>query len=119
MSSQRLDSSGLESLTYLPLDGPILQQYQGLLLTEGFEMVRVLGQTTFEKGIEKGEELGVLKGRRAQMRRLLEKRFGPLPPSALQSLESCSDERLQRLEDDFLAGKPLAELALDPPNGAA
>lgn len=61
------------------------------------------------------EEKGIEKGQRTQMRRLLEKRHGPLSKQALERLESCSKEALQRLEDDFLAGKSLADLGLDAP----
>jgi hypothetical protein len=101
---------------YLPLVGPHLEEYERLLLTEDFKMVRVLGQTTFEKGFEKGE----VQGQRLQMRRMLEDAFGPLGETARGRLESLSAEDLFELGKKFRAAKTLAELGLDEgTNGTA
>lgn len=95
--------------TYLPLVGPHLQDYERLLLTEDFNMVRVLGQTTFEKGIEKGE----IQGQRALLRRQLEWAFGPLSEMARTRLEALPSERLLDLGEKLLKAKSLAELGLE------
>ena len=104
---------------YLPLDGPRLEEFERLLLTEDFHMVRVLGPTTFEKGIEKGEEQGVVKGQRALLLRQLEQKCGALSEAARARLESWSADRLLQLGDDLLTRSFLVELGLeDAPNGS-
>jgi hypothetical protein len=109
---------------YLPLVGPHLAEYERLLLTEDFKMARVLGQTSFEKGIEQGIEQGIEKGQeqgqRALLLRQLEKRFGSLSPAARARLESWGAERLLQLGEDLLSDKSLVDLGLeDAPNGTA
>ncbi len=113
---------------YLPLVGPHLEKYERLLLTEDFQMVRVLGQTTFEKGLEQGMEKGIekgidkglLQGQRLQLRRMLEDAFGPLGETARVRLESLSAEDLFELGKKFREAKTLAELGLDEgTNGTA
>jgi hypothetical protein len=106
---------------YLPLVGPHLQEYQRLLVTEEFQMVRALGQTTFEKGVEQGEERGVLKGQRELLLRQLERRFGPLSPGARTRLESWSVDRLLEAGDKLMTPTTtLIDLGLeDAPNGTA
>ncbi len=117
---------------YLPLVGPHLAEYERLLLTEDFKMARVLGQTSFEKGIEKGKEIAraefdkeiaqanVEKGHRLLLQRQLEKRFGSLSPAARARLESWGAERLLQLGEDLLSDKSLVDLGLeDAPNGTA
>jgi hypothetical protein len=101
---------------YLPLVGPHLQEYERLLLTEDFQMVRVLAQTTFEKG----EESGMVKGQRALLLHQLEKSFGPLSTTARARLEAWPAGQLLQLGDDILTKKSLVELGLeDAPNGTA
>ena len=105
---------------YLPLVSPHLGEYQQLLLTEDFKMVRVMGQTTFEKGIEMGEEKGRLDGQRLLLRDMLEAKFGPLSEVARQRLAALPAERLRELGRALLRAGSLAELGLeDESNGTA
>lgn len=46
---------------YLPLDGPHLDEYRRLLITEEFTMALKIGKTSFEEGMEKGIEKGMRK----------------------------------------------------------
>jgi hypothetical protein len=93
---------------YLPLVGPHLQEYERLLLTEDFQMVRVLGQTSYEKG------------QSYLLRRQLERLFGPLSETARLRLESWPADRLLELGEKLLTAKSLAELGLeDAGNGTA
>jgi hypothetical protein len=70
--------------------------------------VRVMGQTIaealieqgIERGIERGIEQGMARGAlanaRTSLRKVLEKRFGPLPESVTQRIDASNDlERLQ------------------------
>ncbi len=101
---------------YLPLVGPHLGEYQQLLLTEDFDMVRVMGQTTFEKGIE----MGAVEGQRLLLRDMLEEKFDPLGEVARQRLAALPAERLRELGRALLRAGSLAELGLeDESNGTA
>jgi hypothetical protein len=101
---------------YLPLIGPHLEEYERLLLTEDFKMVRVLGQTTFEKGIETGE----LQGWKNSLRWQIERVFGPLSEKARAQLEAMPSDRLLELAGKIREAKTLADLGLDQgTNGTA
>ncbi len=101
---------------YLPLEGPHLEQFRQLLVTEDFKMARVLGKTSFELG----KEEGLTEGQRALLRGLLEKRFGKLSEAARQRLEEVPAARLEELGEALLGASSLAELGLeDAPGGAA
>jgi hypothetical protein len=92
---------------YLPLKGPSLAEYESLLLTK-YPEVRVMAETTFERGFERGE----LEGQRKLLRRQLENRFGPLSEAAVARLMELSPKRLLKLGDAVLTAKSLKELGL-------
>ena len=97
---------------YLPLVGPHLGEYQQLLLTKEFDMVRAMGQTTFEKGEEKGQ--------RVLLGDILEAKFHPLSEVARQRLAAFPAERLRELGRALLQANSLTELGLeDESNGTA
>jgi hypothetical protein len=62
-------------------------------------------KTTYERGIEQGEQRLTL--------RLLEARFGPLSPQLRQRVEALSPEALTQLQLDLLHAQALAELGLE------
>jgi hypothetical protein len=78
--------------------------------------VQAMGQTIaeslieegFEKGIEKGIEKGKLTIARETVRLLLEDRFGPLPESLVQRIDSINE--LPRLQAAFRQGLRLQKL---------
>ncbi len=73
-------------------------------------MVRVLGQTTFEKGME----IGRIRGQQTLLRRQLELAFGPLSKPARDCLETMSSEDdLLELALKIREAKSLAELGLE------
>ena len=98
---------------YLPLEGPQLEEFNHLLMTEEYMAVLPTQRTWFEEGLEKGLE----QGQRRTLRRQLEKRFGPLGPRTLARLESLSAERVEELCLGVLDARSLDELGLgaDPP----
>lgn len=55
-----------------------------------------------EEGIERGLERGRLDGERDVLRRLLARRFGPLPANAEQRLAAASSDELERWADNIL-----------------
>jgi hypothetical protein len=71
---------------YLPLEGPQLEAFHHLLVTEKYMAVQQIGLTWFEEG--------ELQGQRKMLQRLLEKRFGPLGPHILLRLKSLTEEQL-------------------------
>jgi Domain of unknown function (DUF4351) len=96
---------------YAPLDGPHLEEFHRLLLTEDFKEARMLAKTSFERG----KEEGLVQGERSLIRRLLEAQFGPLSPTASQRLEQLPPERLETLGLDLLQGRSLMEMGLEDP----
>ena len=90
---------------YLPLAGPQLAEYEQLLVTESFKEARMIGQTSYEKGVEKGQ--------RALLQRQLERKFGPLNPATQERLGSWPAERLAELGDALLTAQSLRELGLE------
>jgi hypothetical protein len=76
--------------------------------------------TTFEKGVQAGLqqaattfEKGVQQGQRTTIRKLLERRFGPLSPAAQERLESLDSERLEALALELLEARSLQKLGLE------
>ena len=90
---------------YLPLEEPQLAEYQGLLRTEPYQEANKMAVTTFEKGMEKGQ--------RTLLHRQLERRFGPLSPTALERLAAWPGERLGDLAEAFVTAASLKELGLE------
>jgi hypothetical protein len=85
-------------------------------------MVRVLGQTSFEKGMEQGMEkgfekgikIGRIRGQRDLLRHMLEHAFGPLSKPARDCLEAMSSqEEFFKLAVKFREAKSLVELGLE------
>jgi hypothetical protein len=72
-------------------------------------MALKIGQTSFEKGIEKGEL--------AMVRKQIERRFGALPASALKRLEAMSATEIENIGFAILSAGSLEELGLaqEPP----
>lgn len=101
---------------YLPLHGPHLSEFQSLLITEGYNMVRVLGKTTYETGYEKGmqdAQASFEKGQRELLRLILEDRFGPLVEPAKGRFEALPADKLRDLARALLHAKSLADLGLE------
>jgi predicted transposase YdaD len=77
----------------------------------------VLGRE-YKRGKQEGEQEGRQEGRRQGrqegelrlLRRLIEKRFGPLPPWAEERLRSCSVQELERTGERFVDAASLDEL---------
>jgi hypothetical protein len=67
-----------------------------------------MATTWFEQGIEQG----LVRGQRRVLQQQLEKRFGPLSPDALATLESWQSERLDDVALKLLDAKSLDELGL-------
>jgi hypothetical protein len=83
------------------------------LLTEDFQMVRVLGQSTFEKGFEKGLALGIVRGQRILLRYMLEHAFGPLSKTARDQLEAMSSNGLLELGMKLREANSLSDLGFE------
>jgi hypothetical protein len=89
---------------YLPLDGSLMTQYQELLLTKEFEMALKIGQTSFEKGVEKGQ--------REMMLELLREKFDTLPEEASKRVEGMSAQELKQLARSLMKANSLVDLGL-------
>jgi hypothetical protein len=88
---------------YMPLDGPLMQQYQDLLVTKEYATVIRFEDTTYERA------------QRALVGKLLTKRFGPLSAVAQQRLAAYPSEKLEELGEALLTAASLAELGLEDP----
>jgi hypothetical protein len=93
---------------YLPLEGPQLEEFERLLVTERYAGVLPMATTWFEQGVEKG----LVQGQRRLLRRQLEKRFGALSPTVLARIESWPAERLEEAGLLLLDARSLEELGL-------
>jgi hypothetical protein len=90
---------------YLPLEGPQLQEFEHLLVTEPYTGVKIMAMTYVEQGRQEG--------RRELLQNQLEKRFGPLSASVRERLQSLSRERLIELSLAVLDAQSLRELGLE------
>jgi hypothetical protein len=90
---------------YLTLDEEQQREYQRLLHTEPYREIEPMMMTTYEKGMEKGQ--------RKSVQVLLEHRFGPLSPTAVQRLEEWPAERLTELLIGVLNAPSLQALGLE------
>jgi hypothetical protein len=88
---------------YLPLNPAQAAEYERMQ-AERFAEGKVMA-TSFE-------ERGRLKGARQMVRKMLDKRFGPLAPDVLQQLETLSIEKLEEIALAFHEAKSLDELGL-------
>ena len=90
---------------YADLDEAERQRLQALASTPPYQEVQPLMITTYERGILQGERRSAL--------RLLEAKFGPLPPEVPRRVEALSPEDLARLQLDLLTAHSLKELRLE------
>ncbi len=96
---------------YMPLTGPLMQQYQDLLVTKEYSDVIKLGETTFERG----EKTGFERAQRAMLRKQLEKRFGTLDAATQARLQAWPADKLEELGEALLDARSLTELGLADP----
>ena len=84
------------------------------------QRIKQWGKNTLEQGRLEGREEGREEGKEETLRRLLERRFGPLPPAAIQRVESASLAELEGWFDRLLDARTLQEVfaadsSIDPP----
>lgn len=72
-----------------------------------------MNKTFFEEAREKALEEGEKRGRHASLRELLEARFGTLPESVEQRLQTMSLPEMKDLAKALLKAQSLADLGLD------
>lgn len=65
-----------------------------------------------QRGLERGLERGKLEGQREILRKQLETRFGKLPSSVVDQLQSWPSDRLTDLGCALLTANSLGELGL-------
>lgn len=63
-----------------------------------------------EKGLEKGMVKGIAQGEVLVLQRLLTKRFGPLPPEAVQTISTASAQQIDTWLDRLLDARSLDEV---------
>jgi hypothetical protein len=95
---------------YLPLEGPQLAEYEHLLQSERYKEAQMIGLTSFEKGVEKGQ--------RALVERQLRRKFGPLSPAVQQRLAALPGDRLAELGEALMTTASLRELGLEGDEGS-
>ncbi len=72
----------------------------------------------FDPWEQKGEERGRTEGARASLRLLLEEKFGPLSPEAIERLNGMSREVIEQVLRAVIRANSLQELGLEKGNGA-
>jgi hypothetical protein len=93
---------------YMPLQGPQLGEFEAWLSRDANAEVKTMAYTSLGQARQEGR----VEGQRKMARLLLESRFGPLSPLALQRLESMSEEQLRELAIAFPTAQSLQELGL-------
>ena len=93
-----------------------LRNWQALVTEEAKQMAITIDimenpflKEVFEEGEQKGIEKGIEKGESALLKRLLEKRFGPLPEWAVSKLENGDREAFERWGLQILEAASLEE----------
>ena len=94
---------------YLPVDDAVQMEIDRPLTAEKYSGVKAMNKTWFEKGEEKGME----RGRREQIREILEDRFGPLPKAVGDRLLRMPITELILLGKAVHRAQSLHELGLD------
>jgi hypothetical protein len=95
---------------YLPLEGPQLEEFEHLLVTERYAEIQPMATTWYEQGMSQGE--------RGMVQRFLEQKFGPLSPAVVSRLESLTAEQLNKIIAHYLQANSLEELGLDAEKSA-
>ena len=90
---------------YLPLDEGQQAEFERMVTSERYEGVTAMNQTWFEKGIEKG--------RREDVREMLEEQFGPLSPPAIAKLEQLTLDAGGEVRRALRHASSLKELGLE------
>ena len=92
---------------------------EGDIVTGFFQRVREEGlEQGIEQGLEQGIEQGRAEGERAVLARLLERRFGALPPEVAEHLRQAPETVLQTWVDNVLDAKTLDEVFRTAPGTA-
>jgi hypothetical protein len=94
---------------YLPMDEQQQREFERLVTGEASAGVRAVNTTWYEKGIEKGEEIG----RRRLLRELLERRFPQLPTSAAERLQQLPADEIVGLIERLPQANSLRDLGLE------
>jgi hypothetical protein len=97
---------------YADLDEAQKQRLQALLNTPTYQEVKTGMITTYERGLQRGREEGILQGEKRSTLRQLEAKFGPLPPEVVGRVEALSSEWLAQLQVALLKAQSLKELQL-------
>jgi hypothetical protein len=93
---------------YLPVDEQGWRQFEELIRNHPDPGVQAMELGFYDYVERQGE----LKGQREMVRKLLEARFGPLPPEALIDLQAMTSDRLTQLGCELLNAVSLEELGL-------
>jgi hypothetical protein len=94
---------------YATLDEAQAHELEALLRTERYQGAQAMPMTSFEKGMQQGQQ----QGQRTMLQKQLEVRFGPLSLSAQQRLDSLDPERIEALALELLTARSLQELGLE------
>ncbi|MSU79801.1 MAG: DUF4351 domain-containing protein [Gemmataceae bacterium] len=71
-----------------------------------------MNQTTYDRGIIKGRQEGLENGQRSLLRILMEERFGPLPTSFVDRLQTMTMDELIQLGKAAVKVNSIEELRL-------
>jgi hypothetical protein len=85
------------------------RQFEELMATKEYEEAKMLGVTSFERGLQQGVE----KEERNILAVVLENRFGNLSAKARERLNPLSADELESLAQRLLDAPSLAELGLE------
>jgi hypothetical protein len=119
--------------TYLLLDETQQAEFERLMSREEYsgvpEMITTWAEQEREKGRQEGREMiatwaeqerekGAIENSRRLVQAALERRFGPLTPQALTTIQGWPLDRLEETLMALLEGKSLADLGLDAASGS-
>jgi hypothetical protein len=105
---------------YLSLDERQQGEFEKLTASEGYQKVRAMNTTWYEKGLEKGRsemnttwyERGLEKGRLEVLVDLLADKFGPLSPEIEMKLQGLNAAELGELRKRLINAQSMQDLGL-------
>ena len=87
-----------------------LQEVKAMLAERVIEWTHEWKQQGLEQGLEQGRQEGRQEGEGAVLKRMLARRFGPLPVDTLSRIERASTDQLEQWSDNIFDAKTLDEV---------
>lgn len=110
LGAEAVDTIGWYALAVTEVDSLVLAETFSRILHRNDITIMSTLERTFQKGLAAGKAEGKAEGKANALLRLLDRRFGAVPPEVLAKLHAGSDAQLDRWLDRVLDAANVAEL---------